>query len=87
MSDIADFIDRNEFMRLVQEAYQKAAEKAGTHFKDIVPVVRCKDCIHSCHKNVFGIDCIFCTYGVCLACEVEDGFFCSMGERREDEAD
>lgn len=52
---------------------------------DAVPVVRCKDCKHSCHKNVYGVDCTFCNYGVCLACEVEDDFFCAEGERREDD--
>lgn len=67
----ADIIDRDEFMRGVQNAYQHALEKAGTHFKDIVQVVRCKDC--KWHESV------------CQSRRAD--WYCPDGERREDETD
>lgn len=76
MAEIADFIDRDEFMRLIQEAYQAAAEKAGTYCKDIVRVVRCKDCIHY-HGGEY---CENDTY-------VKPDGYCHWGERREDNAE
>lgn len=50
---------------------------------DAVPVVRCKDC-----KNSYeGIDGRICSFGPCVDCVVPDDYFCSLGERRESNAD
>jgi hypothetical protein len=88
MSDIADFIDRNEFMRLIQEAYQAAAEKAGTYCKDVVQVVRCKDCKWWKVSELLAPNC-FCFrlmdgYGHHVGYNVSEDDYCSHGERRED---
>lgn len=50
---------------------------------DAVPVVRCKDCRNSYE----GIDGRICSFGPCVDCVVPDDFFCSLGERRESNAD
>lgn len=82
MADIADLIDRNEFMRLIQKAYQAAAEKAGTYCKDIVHVVRCKDCRWG--KEISGN--IECYTDLNLPPEYHGyEWFCPNGERREDD--
>ena len=46
---------------------------------DVAPVVHCRDCEHS-YEAVGGR---FCTYGVCVDCEVPEDFFCSYGERKD----
>lgn len=85
MANIVDCIDRDEFMRLVQEAYQAAAEKAGVYCRDIVLVVRCKDCAHASERD-------FRPHGgkKVQKCKMAMGdiyndndFFCAWGERRE----
>lgn len=55
------------------------ATKCQTHSKDVVEVVRCKDCKHSMDKHVTG-------YRKCmlLNCWLEDDAFCSYGERSEE---
>ena len=56
---------------------------ADTPTVDAVPVVRCKDCRNSYE----GIDGRICSFGPCVDCVVPDDFFCSLGERRESNAD
>ena len=48
---------------------------------DAVPVVRCKDCVHS-YDDLCGL---CCAYGVCVDCIVPSQFYCAYGERKEDE--
>lgn len=79
---MADVIDRDEFFRLVQEAYQKAAEKAGTHFKDIVQVVRCKDCLWWGEDEEDPSGQRQCTENIGTYWDANS--FCSWGERKED---
>ena len=43
-------------------------------------VTRCKDCEYS-YDSIGGL---YCTHGVCLDCEVEEGFFCAWAERRQE---
>ena len=45
---------------------------------DAVPVVRCKDCIHSYEE--FGLLC--CTCGPNVDCVVPPEFYCAAGKRR-----
>lgn len=46
---------------------------------DVAPVVHCRECENS-YESVGGR---FCTYGVCVDCEVPDGFYCGNGKRGE----
>ena len=46
---------------------------------DMISVVRCKDCMHS-YEDIGGR---YCSYGVCVDCEVKDDFFCANGVRNE----
>lgn len=45
----------------------------------VAPVVHCWECEHS-YEAVGGR---FCTYGVCVDCEVPDDFYCGNGKRGE----
>ena len=47
---------------------------------DAVPVVRCKDCIHS-YDDLCGL---CCTCGPYVDCVVQPEFYCADGERKED---
>lgn len=47
---------------------------------DAVPVVRCKDCIHS-YDDLCGL---CCTCGPYVDCIVQPEFYCSDGKRKED---
>ena len=47
---------------------------------DAVPVVRCKDCIHS-YDDLCGLYCTFGPYG---DCKVPSQFYCAEGKRKED---
>lgn len=49
---------------------------------DVAPVVRCRDCRNSYE----GIDGRICSFGPCVDCVVPDDFFCSLGERRAENA-
>ena len=44
---------------------------------DAVPVVRCKDCIHS-YDDLCGL---CCTCGPCVDCIVQPEFYCADGKR------
>lgn len=46
---------------------------------EVAPVVHCRECEHS-YESVGGR---FCTYGVCVDCEVLDDFYCGNGKRGE----
>lgn len=46
---------------------------------EVAPVVYCRECEHS-YEAVGGR---FCTYGVCVDCEVPDDFYCGNGKRGE----
>ena len=46
---------------------------------DAVPVVRCKDCIHS-YDDLCGL---CCTHGVCVDCVVQPEFYCADGKRKQ----
>lgn len=46
---------------------------------EVAPVVHCWECEHS-YESVGGR---FCTYGVCVDCEVPDDFYCGNGKRGE----
>lgn len=48
---------------------------------DAVPVVRCRECKHS-YESISGR---FCSMGPCVDCFVPEYFFCSYGERKEDQ--
>lgn len=52
---------------------------ADTRPADVAPVVHCRECEHS-YESVGGR---FCTYGVCVDCEVPDDFYCGNGKRGE----
>ena len=58
---------------------QEWIDKAPTI--DAVPVVRCKDCIHS-YDDLCGL---CCAYGVCVDCIVQPEFYCADGKRKENE--
>ena len=47
---------------------------------DAVPVVRCKDCIHS-YDDLCGL---CCTCGPYVDCIVQPEFYCADGKRKED---
>lgn len=47
---------------------------------DVVPVVRCRDCKYS-YEDISGR---CCSHGPCKDWVVLDDFFCSLGERRDD---
>ena len=46
---------------------------------DAMPVVRCKDCIHS-YDDLCGICCTYCGY---LDCVVYPHFYCAGGKRKD----
>ena len=55
---------------------------------DVIPVVRCKDCMHS-YETILGPGCeplcgLVCTKGVCVDCIVPKDFFCPYGERNDE---
>lgn len=50
---------------------------------DVVPVVRCRDCIYT--RKLYGR--LVCKYGTCSGCILREDFFCANGTRKEGEAD
>ena len=72
---------------LIKEAYTEGAygyvdafQIASAPTVDAVPVVRCKDCIHS-YDDLCGL---CCTCGPYVDCVVQPEFYCADGERKED---
>ena len=56
----------------------------GVPIVDAEPVVRCKDCKHNYHNMIPGGEAEHgCTK--CIELPITADFFCSRGERREDE--
>lgn len=50
---------------------------------DVVPVVRCKDCIYA--RKLYGR--LLCKYGACSGYILREGFFCADGARKETRKD
>lgn len=76
---MAEYIDREKAKRLLHIEYAYAAEQLLDEIPaaDVAPVVHCWECEHS-YEAVGGR---FCTYGVCVDCEVPDDFYCGNGKR------
>ena len=71
---------------LIKEAYTEGAygyvdafQIASAPSIDAVPVVRCKDCIHS-YDDLCGL---CCTCGPYVDCVVQPEFYCAEGKRKE----
>ena len=64
------------YAKLAIEALEKEIDKAPT--VDAVPVVRCKDCIHS-YDDLCGL---CCTCGPYVDCVVQPEFYCADGKRK-----
>ena len=63
---------------IMEDDFKKAIKKMPKGIiVDAVPVVRCKDCIHSS-------DVLYRTYCGYLDCVVYPHFFCAGGKRKED---
>ena len=60
--------------------YVDAKQIADAPTVDAVPVVRCKDCIHS-YDDLCGL---CCTCGPYVDCIVQPEFYCADGKRKED---
>ena len=58
--------------------YVDAKQIASAPSIDAVPVVRCKDCIHS-YDDLCGL---CCTCGPYVDCIVQPEFYCADGKRR-----
>lgn len=78
---MAEYIEREKAKRLLHIEYAYAAEQLLDEIPaaGVVPVVHCWECEHS-YEAVGGR---FCTYGVCVDCEVPDDFYCGNGKRGE----
>lgn len=78
---MAEYIDRKKAKRLLHIEYAYAAEQLLDEIPaaEVAPVVHCWECEHS-YESVGGR---FCTYGVCVDCEVPDDFYCGNGKRGE----
>ena len=48
---------------------------------DAEVVVRCKECKHSWQD----LDGLCCSHGVCVDCTVPEDFYCSYGERKQNQ--
>ena len=59
--------------------FSKAVAVKSEPTADVATVVYCRECEHS-YEAVGGR---FCTYGVCVDCEVPDDFYCGNGKRGE----
>lgn len=57
--------------------FSKAVAVKSEPTADVATVVYCRECEHS-YEAVGGR---FCTYGVCVDCEVPDDFYCGNGKR------
>ena len=66
-AEVQEFIDWELFRNMVINAPTV----------DAVPVVRCKDCIHS-YDDLCGLCC------TCVDCVVQPEFYCADGKRKED---
>lgn len=72
-----------QLVELTDECIEKIVNKIAEATADVVEVVRCKDCKHSKMADYIPAKCpYFCK--LMANCHSGD-FFCSMGERREDD--
>ena len=71
------------YAKLAIEALEKAngVTVQSERMVDAVPVVRCKDCIHS-YDDLCGL---CCTCGPYVDCVVQPEFYCADGKRKENE--
>ena len=78
---IIDLSVGHKFCRVISEDdFRKAIKKMPKGIiVDAVPVVRCKDCLHS-YDDLCGL---CCTCGPCVDCLVQPEFYCAYGERKE----
>lgn len=78
---MAEYIEREKAKRLLHIEYAYAAEQLLDEIPaaGVAPVGHCWECEHS-YEAVGGR---FCTYGVCVDCEVPDDFYCGNGKRGE----
>ena len=78
---MSEYIEREKAKRLLHIEYAYAAEQLLDEIPaaGVAPVVHCWECEHS-YEAVGGR---FCTYGVCVDCEVPDDFYCGNGKRGE----
>ena len=69
------------YAKLAIEALEKAdgVTVQSERMVDAVPVVRCKDCIHS-YDDLCGL---CCTCGPYVDCVVQPEFYCADGKRKE----
>ena len=80
---LIDLSDGRRLCRVIfEDDFKKAIKKMPKGIiADVVPVVRCKDCIYSYEE--FGF--IYCTFGPYGDCKVPSQFYCAEGKRKEDE--
>lgn len=77
---ILEAMSRSTDCECIKKRLEKAAKRVGViPAAEVAPVVHCWECEHS-YEAVGGR---FCTYGVCVDCEVPDDFYCGNGKRGE----
>lgn len=76
LKDLSDGLGLCRIIR--EEDFKKAIKNMPKGIiVDAVPVVRCKDCIHS-YEDLFGL---CCTCGPNVDCVVPPDFYCADGKR------
>lgn len=85
---MAEYIDREEYCEKHCRCSNEYCDKESCPIwkapaADVVPVVRCKDCIHT--RTVYGR--LVCKYGTCSGCILREDFFCANGTRKEGDKD
>lgn len=84
---MAEYIEREAVIDLITRRYENpeicTKEINSIPAADVAPVVRCKDCKHSC-KDGTGRTCEGYWYELSeFAVSVEDDDFCSYGEQKD----
>ena len=87
---MAEYIEREAVIDLITRRYENpeicTKEINSIPAADVAPVVRCKDCKHSC-KDGTGRTCEGYWYELSeFAVSVEDDDFCSYGEQKDEGA-
>ena len=77
---MAEYLDREEYCEKHCRCSNEYCDKESCPIwkapaADVVPVVRCKDCIHT--RTVYGR----------LVCILREDFFCANGTRKEGDKD
>ena len=76
---LKDLSDGLGLCRIIREDdFKKAIKNMPKGIIDVVPVVRCKDCIHS-YDDLYGI---CCTCGPYVDCAVQPEFYCAYGKKK-----